>query len=331
MKSSVTCAIVKDLLPNYLEGLTSEETNASLEAHVKECPECAALLERMREPGPDGKEGFEEKAEIDFLKKTRKRNRRTLIVIAVFAALVFMAAETIPIFAPRELSYHEVETELFVSDVLVDNANVENGLISMTVRANSENCIRKVDFSEKDGVVTVTVAGAKDSIFSKPVYEAKYNAGHTIKAIRFGGNTIWAEGVAVSDDTLRAYKTAHPYMGNAPQNGKTLSALGVYENLGAYKMKLKTDAEPYGMILNLEKPIEKKKEAYAENYMGFVAYNCLALIDNLSSVTFQYQSDGENREETWDMERAKAELGKDVKEYGKSEVMLESLKWDYYK
>ncbi len=331
MKDSVSCAIVKDLIPNYLEGLTSEETNESLRAHVGQCAKCASLLESMKEPEVDEKANYEEKAEIDFLKKTRNRSKRTLWIVGIFAALTFMAAEVIPIFAPYRLSYREVETELLVSDIMVDNENVENGLISVAVKSNGAHCIRTVDFTEKNGVVTIKVSGSKDSVFSKPVYEAKYNAGHTIKAVRFDGNTIWAEGIAVSDDTLKAYKTAHPYVGNAVENGKTLQALGVYKNLGAYKMELKTDAEPYEMKVCLEKPIDKEREAYAQKYMSFVAYNCLALIDNLSGVTFRYQLGGETREETWNVEKALAELGRGVKVYGKSEVLLESLKWDFYK
>lgn len=331
MKDSVTCAMIKDLLPNYLEGLTSEETNTGIKEHIKECSECAAIMESMREPERDENEIYEEKAEIDFLKKNRQHSKRLLLGVVAAALVVCIAAVLIPVFKPYSLSYREVELELSVGDVMINNENVENGILSVTVKSNGNNCIRNVDFSEKDGIVTVKVTGAKDSIFSKPAYETKYNAGHTIKEVRFDEDTIWAEGVSVSDETLRVYKTAHPYVGNAVQNGETLAALGVYENLGAYKTELKTDAEPYGMIVSLEKPIVENKEAYSEKYMGFVAYNCLALIDNLSNVTFKYQIDGEERELSWDLDSAFTEFGKGIKAYGKSGVLLESLKWDYYK
>ena len=32
MKHDLPCAIVRDLLPNYIEGLTSQETNAAISA-----------------------------------------------------------------------------------------------------------------------------------------------------------------------------------------------------------------------------------------------------------------------------------------------------------
>ena len=38
MKDNLPCAVVRDLLPIYVEGLTEPETNAAVEAHLKTCP-----------------------------------------------------------------------------------------------------------------------------------------------------------------------------------------------------------------------------------------------------------------------------------------------------
>ena len=43
----LSCAIVEDLLPTYVEGLTSEETNMAVEAHLASCPACAAKRAAM--------------------------------------------------------------------------------------------------------------------------------------------------------------------------------------------------------------------------------------------------------------------------------------------
>ena len=40
MKENRNCKIVQDLLPNYIEKLTTEETNQFIEEHLKECDEC---------------------------------------------------------------------------------------------------------------------------------------------------------------------------------------------------------------------------------------------------------------------------------------------------
>ena len=42
------CKIVQDLLPNYIEKLTDEETNKYIEEHIKECEECKNVLENMK-------------------------------------------------------------------------------------------------------------------------------------------------------------------------------------------------------------------------------------------------------------------------------------------
>ena len=34
MKNDLTCAVVRDLLPAFVEGLTSDETNTAVEAHL---------------------------------------------------------------------------------------------------------------------------------------------------------------------------------------------------------------------------------------------------------------------------------------------------------
>ena len=42
------CKIVQDLLPNYIENLTSKETNDYVESHIEQCKECSKALEIMR-------------------------------------------------------------------------------------------------------------------------------------------------------------------------------------------------------------------------------------------------------------------------------------------
>ena len=50
MKNDLTCAVVRDLLPSYVEGLTSAETNTAVEAHLSACPDCTARKKAMTAP-----------------------------------------------------------------------------------------------------------------------------------------------------------------------------------------------------------------------------------------------------------------------------------------
>ena len=76
----LSCAIVEDLLPTYVERLTSEETNMAVEAHLASCPACAAKRAAMgaKETEAAGQNAEETAREVDYLKKVRRRNRRSM-------------------------------------------------------------------------------------------------------------------------------------------------------------------------------------------------------------------------------------------------------------
>lgn len=80
------CKIIQDLLPNYVENLTSKETNEYIDQHIKNCKECKKALEIMQE----GIENEHVKSlnQIDYLKKYKKKMcilKSILLIIALFA------------------------------------------------------------------------------------------------------------------------------------------------------------------------------------------------------------------------------------------------------
>ena len=84
------CKIVGDLLPLYVDGLTSEDSGQFIEEHVAQCPACRALLEQMRAPLET--EPSEEVA--DYAAALRKRRRcriRRGILAAVLAVILCLA------------------------------------------------------------------------------------------------------------------------------------------------------------------------------------------------------------------------------------------------
>jgi len=70
MKKEIKCNIVQDLLPNYIEKLTCEDTNKVIEEHLNECEVCKKSYNQMIteireiEKAP--------RAELKFLKKVKK-------------------------------------------------------------------------------------------------------------------------------------------------------------------------------------------------------------------------------------------------------------------
>ena len=87
-KTELPCAVVEDLLPSYLEGLTSAETNAAVEDHLASCPACAAKRAAMG-GGDDAAqaEQAETAREVDYLKAVRRKGRRR-VWLAVLGTLL---------------------------------------------------------------------------------------------------------------------------------------------------------------------------------------------------------------------------------------------------
>lgn len=83
------CKIVQDLLPNYIEKLTNEETNKFVEEHLKNCKDCKEIYDNMKkEIKTDTK--TTEKKKVQFLKKYRNKLRvlEIIILIIVMAFVV---------------------------------------------------------------------------------------------------------------------------------------------------------------------------------------------------------------------------------------------------
>lgn len=78
MKNKENCKIVQDLLPNYIDGLTSAETKIYIENHLNECENCKNVLNNMQVNLNTNKKIHNK--DIDYLKKIR-RKMYTLISI----------------------------------------------------------------------------------------------------------------------------------------------------------------------------------------------------------------------------------------------------------
>ena len=101
----LTCGIARDLLPLYLDGLTSPESAAALEAHLASCPDCRAVRAALETPlpgaeespaarsagdgaGTDGAPPQTEVAEKVLKRAARRGWRKALVVMVVIALLI---------------------------------------------------------------------------------------------------------------------------------------------------------------------------------------------------------------------------------------------------
>ncbi len=88
MKEKKECKIVQDILPNYLENLTSNETNEFVEEHIKTCEECTRVLDSMKKDIEVNAKRSSDK-EVKYIKKYNRKlkifRNAFLIIIALFA------------------------------------------------------------------------------------------------------------------------------------------------------------------------------------------------------------------------------------------------------
>ena len=52
MKKRISCEIIRDLLPLYVDGQTRPDTSRIISEHLSACPECARMYEEMNTPFP---------------------------------------------------------------------------------------------------------------------------------------------------------------------------------------------------------------------------------------------------------------------------------------
>lgn len=82
----LSCNIIKDLLPLYVENMTSGDSRALIEEHVKDCGTCRAELRELR-----GNTALPKETDTAALEHLRRQIRRRRIHTSVFAILVTAA------------------------------------------------------------------------------------------------------------------------------------------------------------------------------------------------------------------------------------------------
>ncbi|UWG96477.1 zf-HC2 domain-containing protein [Dehalobacter sp. DCM] len=82
------CDIIRDLLPSYIENLTSESSNEEIEKHLADCEECRLFYQEMTGEVKENIPVTEVK-ELDYLKKIRKNYiRRAAITVGTIAVIL---------------------------------------------------------------------------------------------------------------------------------------------------------------------------------------------------------------------------------------------------
>ena len=81
------CEIIRDLLPSYIDGLTSNESNFEIEEHLNNCKQCKEVFEEMKS------EITAENIEVnkEKIKPFKKLNKRVLQSVLITLASCLLA------------------------------------------------------------------------------------------------------------------------------------------------------------------------------------------------------------------------------------------------
>lgn len=127
----MSCNIIEDLLPLYVDDMVSEDSRKLVEEHLKECPVCRKMQEEMVKEnhlsaaGNRSNSAKTNKTEAKALKKIRCRIRKKRIASVILAVVLVVAAGGI-----GHYWYYDKENYISWDDA---NISVKDGKVYSTV------------------------------------------------------------------------------------------------------------------------------------------------------------------------------------------------------
>jgi predicted anti-sigma-YlaC factor YlaD len=315
MSDGLKCEIIKDLLPSYIEKLTSDVTNEAVESHIKECKECKQLLEDMKQD--ELKSDEEDQREINYLKKVKHRTWYIAGIGVLITAVVIVCFFVWRVFehgfavSPSSIQY---------------NVNLEDDILTFSGELlESSMAYTHTTFNEQDGAVRISVYEAPSSILNNSnQFTESYRLKGNVDIIYFEDLIVYKD-QPISKPVAEVYKTKHKYIGDMPANSRVAGALGVYEELGNFSNSLQTTAEPYGWTLEFQITVEASEEKTFNEKMKAYACVMLAMIDNLNTVSWTYECNGITVTQNLTTKEASEYAGQNVKEASKDIAQLQEM------
>ena len=111
MKENISCGIIQDLLPNYIEGIISNESKELVDTHLDKCISCKKEFDSMNsllEVSPV------KEREFDYLKGIHKKCKNILLICIILSCITFI----ISVFV-SEANIHEAFFTLILYFMLI--------------------------------------------------------------------------------------------------------------------------------------------------------------------------------------------------------------------
>lgn len=282
-KQQIPCELIQDLMPLYVDGLTSEAANKHIQTHLEDCADCRKKYEAMTQSiaANEKEKKIEEQKEIDYLKKVKKSSRKRLLIGFVSALLIILIA----VFVKVYLFGYETENYTDV-DFKLDRPNSTVIIEGSFDGTRTVYCRHKI-ITQKDGTQKVVLYGCPPSPWNK-TKDFKFEIPFNIieREIEVCGATIDRHGGLVSPLARNLIKARNPYVGDMPANSRIAQLLNIEGSLGKYENELQTEKAPYSWTLKFKSVVtdphdfDKRMESYASLLMFS--------IKNLDKVNWTY-------------------------------------------
>lgn len=299
MENEKIHALVNDLLPNYIDHLTSAESNRIIEDHLAQCPSCKKAFERMKETSseidPD------DQLEIDYLKKVRKKNIRN-ILMAVGVVLVtislFISVWTFVIGTKASISTLDIKTEVKLDEVVLNLSSID-----------PDRKVSRVSWNENNGEVTAQVymvpGKNKEQTFT-------YVARDPIEKVEAADQIVWENGEEIPSQLGAMYAKRVQYIGDAVNVSHLLQAMSLSNLVGNYTIEI----DETRLIIDSSRMLN-------QDYIQSQSLIVLSLIQNATSITWRSGQE----EQTVYVEELNEKLRRNIKEgYGSVAVFVQNIK-----
>lgn len=307
-KNNLSCEIVQDLLPSYMDKLTSKKTNEAVERHLDNCKTCTEKMQQMQNAEKVMNTEIPAR-EIDFLKTVKRKTHKKIFlsVAAVLAAVIFIIGLKLFVIG-SELSSQEVSCQVHMSST----GQVQiNDIMCLSSGKNLTN----ISYREGDGILYITFNGVLASPMSAcRKLQTTYETQSEITRVYVGDTIVLDDGTSISPRISAVFQARHEFVGDMTANNRSVQALGMKEVLGDFENELLTDEEPYGWKIILKSDVHISDKTMTEMKMKGYAALLLATIDNLEYITYEYNietylSGLEPKTMTITVEDAKDEFG----------------------
>lgn len=176
MKEKKDCKIIQDLLPNYIEKLTNEETNRYVEEHLAECTECTQILKNMQKDIDINNDNERTRQEVKYMKKFNRKLKflRNILILIVLLVVIVIGRKTIiltnissKVNKVRDENNYYIKTEsLFEGKMTISERYYKDDkiLITKTIYSKDGKVTKEIIYQSEDEKIILKDDGEKKTL-----------------------------------------------------------------------------------------------------------------------------------------------------------------------